>query len=107
MASKATTKSALIKTLSEKTELSKKQVVAVLDGLSDMIKKDLRDKNIGVFTLPGLVKFKLITKKAVPAGERMNPFTKQMQFFPAKPAKKVCKAGPVKALKDFAATMKM
>jgi len=107
MASKATTKSALIKHLSEKTELSKKQVVAVLDGLSDMIKKDLRDKNIAVFTLPGLVKFKLITKKAVPAGERMNPFTKQMQFFPAKPAKKVVKGVPVKALKDFAASMKM
>jgi DNA-binding protein HU-beta len=96
MASKPTTKSALIKSLAEQTELSKKQIVAVLDALSESIKKDLRNKSIGVFTVPGLVKFKLV----------MNPFTKQMQFFPAKPAKKVVKAAPVKAMKDFAATVK-
>ncbi len=104
---KATTKSGLIKDLAEKTNLTKKQVTEVLDCLGDAIKSDLGKKGgPAVFTLPGLVKFKLITKKAVPAGERMNPFTKQMQFFPAKPAKKVVKAAPVKALKDFAAGVK-
>ena len=103
---KATTKSALIKNLADQTELSKKQVIAFLDALAEAIRNDLKNKNVGVFTLPGLVKFKLITKKAVPAGERMNPFTKQMQFFAAKPAKKVVKGVPVKALKDFAATVK-
>jgi DNA-binding protein HU-beta len=101
-----TSKSSLIKAIAERTELSKKQVTEVLEALSETIRNDLKKKDLGVFTLPGLAKFKLITKKAVPAGERMNPFTKQMQFFPAKPAKKVVKAVPVKALKDFAGNMK-
>jgi DNA-binding protein HU-beta len=101
-----TSKSTLIKAIAEKTELSKKQVTEVLETLGELIRGDLRKKDVGVFTLPGLAKFKLVTKKAVPAGERMNPFTKQMQFFAAKPAKKVVKAVPVKALKDYAATVK-
>ncbi|HMO35582.1 MAG TPA: HU family DNA-binding protein [Gemmatales bacterium] len=103
---KATTKSGIIKNLSEATGLSKKDVTAVLDALTDHIHTDLAKKGVGVFTLPGLCKFKLDTKKAVPAGERMDPFTKQMKMYPAKPAKKVVKARPVKALKDFAASVK-
>ena len=103
---KPTSKSTFIKAIAERTELSKKQVTEVLDAIADTIRTDLKKKDLGVFTLPGLAKFKLIQKKAVPAGERMDPFTKQLRMFPAKPAKKVVKAVPVKALKDFAASVK-
>lgn len=103
---KATTKSGMIKNLSETTGLAKKDVTALLDALADHIRGDLGKKGVGVFTLPGLCKFKLDVKKAVPAGERKDPFSGQMKFYPAKPAKKVVKARPVKALKDFAAGVK-
>lgn len=103
---KATTKSQIIKNLSETTNLSKKDVTALLDALMAHIHTDLAKKGVGVFTLPGLCKFKLDLKKAVPAGERKDPFSGQMKFYPAKPAKKVVKARPVKALKDFAASVK-
>ena len=106
MAAKPTTKSQIIKNLSESTILSKKYGVALLDALVAPIHADLGKKGVGVFTLPGLCKFKLDQKKAVPAGERMDPFTKQMKFYPAKPAKKVLKARPVKSLKDYAASVK-
>jgi DNA-binding protein HU-beta len=106
MAAKPTTKSQIIKNLAEKTGLTKKQVVEFLDALVEHIHNDLGKKGPGVFTLPGLCKFKLNTKKAVPAGERMDPFTKTMKFYAAKPAKKVVKASPVKALKDYAASVK-
>jgi len=103
---KATSKSAIIKNLAESTELSKKQVMALLDALTAHIHADLAKKGVGVFTLPGLCKFKLDIKKAVPAGERKDPFSGQMKFYDAKPARKVVKARPVKALKDFAAGVK-
>lgn len=103
---KATTKSGIIKNLSETTGLSKKDVTTLLDALGDHIRGDLAKKGVGVFTLPGLCKFKLDQKKAVPAGERKDPFSGQMKMYPAKPAKKVVKARPVKALKDFAASVK-
>lgn len=103
---KATTKSQIIKNLAESTNLSKKDVTALLDALTSHIHTDLAKKGVGVFTLPGLCKFKLDVKKAVPAGERKDPFSGQMKFYPAKPAKKVVKARPVKALKDYAASVK-
>ena len=49
------------------------------------------------------VRLKVVTKKAVPAGMRMNPFTKEMQMMKAKPARKVVKAQALKALKDTVA----
>jgi len=103
---KATSKSNMIKNLAETTGVSKKDVTSVLDALGNHIREDLAKKGVGVFTLPGLVKFKLDIKKAVPAGERKDPFSGQMKFYPAKPAKKVVKARPVKALKDYAASVK-
>ena len=46
-------------------------------------------------------KSKTVKKKAIPAGERRNPFTGQMQHFPAKPASKKVRATALKALKDL------
>jgi nucleoid DNA-binding protein len=51
-------------------------------------------------TLPGLVKLSVVSKPAVPQHEGLNPFTKQMMTYKAKPARKVVKIRPIKALKD-------
>ena len=43
-----------------------------------------------------------LQKPAVAARMGINPFTKQQQMFAAKPARKVVKVRPLKALKDMA-----
>ena len=61
----------------------------------------LAPRGPGEFVIPGLLKLKTVKKKAIPAGERRNPFTGQMQHFPAKPASKKVRATALKALKDL------
>jgi hypothetical protein len=48
------------------------------------------------------MKIKVIHKPATPKRTGINPFTKQEQVFAAKPARKVIKIRPFKALKDMA-----
>lgn len=97
---KAATKSEIIKSLCEKTSLSKKEVMALFDGLNELIKRDLGKKGPGVFSLPGLVKLKVVNKPATKARKGKNPFTGEEIMIKAKPARKVVKALPLKALKD-------
>jgi nucleoid DNA-binding protein len=97
--SKPTTKSEIISNLSEKTGLKRKDVVAVFDELSVMIKRDL--KNVGLFNVVGLMKVKLVRKPAQPARKGINPFTKEEVMFKAKPARNVVKVLPLKTLKDM------
>ena len=98
---KAPTKSEILKTLAENTELSKKQVAEVLAALSSIIEEQLTKRGgPRVFTIPGLVRLKVVDKKATPAREVRNPRTGEMMMSKPKPARKVVKAYPVKALKD-------
>ena len=96
---KPRTKSEIYKMIAEKTQLSRKQVVSVFDNLTGIIKKDL-SKGPGIFTVPGLVKLKVIKKPATKARMGVNPFTGQEMMFKAKPARKIVRARPVKAAKD-------
>ena len=101
MAGKRLTKSQVMAELAELTELDKKSINRVFDGLTEIIKKQLGSRGPGEFVIPGLLKLKTVKKKAIPAGERRNPFTGQMQHFPAKPASKKVRATALKALKDL------
>ncbi|MFT3773555.1 MAG: HU family DNA-binding protein [Minicystis sp.] len=92
-------KSALINAVVESTgDVSRKQVKAILDALSDVAYKEL--KKSGVFTLPGFAKFRVVKKPATKARQGINPFTKQPTTFAAKPASKSVRARPIKAIKD-------
>ena len=91
-------KTELIEAVASQSGLEKKQVTAVLDGLNDVIYKELKAEN--EVMIPGLLKLTAVTKPAVPAREGLNPFTKEMTMFKAKPARKVIKPRPLKALKD-------
>lgn len=95
---KPRSKSALFGSLAEATELSRKQVSAVFDGLAEMIKQDLK-KGPGVFAVPGLMRIKVIRKPATKAREGINPFTGEKMMFKAKPARNVVKVQPLKGLK--------
>ena len=100
MAAKQLTKSEILNTLSPTTELSRKQVASVIDGLGDLAKQSVGKKGPGIFVLSGLFKIVAIQKPAVKARKGINPFTKQEQMFKAKPARKVIKIRALKALKD-------
>ena len=98
---KAPTKSEIYAHISEEAELSRKQVAAVFDSLSGLIDKNLKPRGPGFFTVPGLMKIKVIKKPATKARKGINPFTGEETIFKAKPARKVVKVLPLKALKDM------
>ena len=77
---------------------ARKDVVKVLDSLTQLGHAELKKR--GEFALPGFAKFIVIKKPATPARQGINPFTKEPTTFAAKPARKVVKARPIKALKD-------
>jgi nucleoid DNA-binding protein len=99
---KPATKSEILACIATTTELSRKQVASVFDALYGCIKNAVGKKGPGVFALPGLLKIMVVQKPATKAHKGINPFTKQEQMFKAKPARKVIKVRPLKALKDMA-----
>jgi nucleoid DNA-binding protein len=78
--------------------VSRKHVKQVVESLVKVGHKEL--KKTGAFVLHGFAKFVVVKKPARPAREGINPFTKQMQRFAAKPASKGVRARAVKAIKD-------
>jgi nucleoid DNA-binding protein len=96
------TKTMLFNDIAERTELKKKDVVAVFDELSNIINGHIRRNAAGVFTVPGLMKIKVVRKPATRARKGINPFTGEPTIFKAKPARNVVKIQPLKALKDMA-----
>ena len=101
MAANPATKSQILASIAEATELSRKQVAAVLEALSGQIKAAVGKKGPGIFAVPGLMKIMVIQKPATKAHKGINPFTKEEQMFKAKPARRVVKVRPLKALKDM------
>ncbi len=98
---KPLTKTQLIATIAEMTELEKKQVSSVIDSLPVILEAEL--KKPGSFQLPGILK---IEKKKVPAQKAVknwtNPFTGEVGTKPAKPAHNKIKVRALKRLKDMA-----
>ena len=101
MAAKAPTKSQIVSSIAEKTELSRKQVSSVFEALSEEIKGALGKKGPGLFVVPGLMKVKIKNVPAKKAGMFKNPFTGEEQMRAAKPASKRVRVVPLKALKDM------
>ena len=98
---KPMSKTEVLNTLAEKTELSKKDVQAVFDELAELISDELGKKGPGVFSVPGLMKIKAVHKPATPARKGINPFTKEEQMFKAKPASTRLRITALKKLKDM------
>src|SRR5690606_34916341 len=96
------TKIQIINELVESTALNRKQVNAVIDGLTDIIDRHIQKKGVGEFTLPGLMKIKTVKKPARKARKGVNPFTGAETVFKAKPASTSVKILALKKLKDMA-----
>lgn len=96
---KAATKGAILNAIADKTGLKRKQVDAAFQSLNSLVIKHLKQDQI--VTLPGLLKFRIRHRPATPEKMGVNPFTKEPMLIKAKPARKVVKVLPVKALKDM------
>ena len=94
-------KTQILDQIAESTELSRKQVGAVLDCLTEVIEAHVKKNAVGEFVLPGLLKISTVRKPAVKARKGINPFTKEEVMFKAKPASTVVKVRPLKKLKDM------
>jgi DNA-binding protein HU-beta len=101
MAGKRLTKSQVVSELAELTELDKKSINKVFDGLTEIIKKQLGSRGPGEFVIPGLLKLRAVKKPATKDRPGINPFTKQPITIKGKPASKKIRASALKALKDL------
>merc|ERR1711953_1186217 len=93
---KAMSKGGIADALAAGCELKKSETSKVLDALAKVATQEV--KKTGKFTIPGLCMLKLRTKPATKAGKK-EIFGKVVMV-KAKPARKIVKALPVKALKD-------
>ncbi len=98
------TKTQILNEIAESTELTKKQVGAVLDELTDVIERHIKKRACGEFVLPGLMKITTVKKKATKARKGINPFTGEETMFKAKPASIQVKIRPLKKMKDMASS---
>ena len=102
-AKKAPTKTEILTAIATATGLTKKDVAAVFEAITEQIKKNLGSRGAGSFTIPGLMK---IEKKKVPARPAKknvpNPFKPgELMDVKAKPAYNKIKVRPLKGLKDM------
>lgn len=95
------TKSAMLVEMAERSGVAKKDVVAVMGALSELIEAHVKKGGAGVCNVPGLMKIKVVRKPATRARKGINPFTGEETVFKAKPARNVVKIQPLKALKDM------
>ena len=100
---KAAGKSEVYANIATTTGLSKKQVSAVFDAMTEEIGKALGKKGTGAFQIPGLCKITRLRKEAQPAKKGVpNPFKPgELMDVAAKPAKSVVKVRPLKNLKSM------
>jgi nucleoid DNA-binding protein len=99
----ALSKSGLVAHIAEATAVAAKDVRAVLSALEGAVHGSVSKKGAGSFTLPGLLKISAVSVPAKPKRKGINPFTKEEQWFAAKPASVKVKVRPLKKLKDAAA----
>jgi len=98
---KARSRSEVYGELAASADLTKKQVTNLFEDLAGLIKSDLGKRGPGVFTVPGLMKIKVVRKPATKARKGVNPFTGEEMMFKAKPARNVVKVLPLKGLKNM------
>jgi len=99
----ALSKSGLVAHIAEATGVIAKDVRAVMAALESAVHGSVSKKGAGTFTLPGLLKITSVSVPAKPKRKGINPFTKEEQWFAAKPASVKVKVRPLKKLKDAAA----
>jgi nucleoid DNA-binding protein len=99
----ALSKSGLVAYVADASGVAAKDVRSVMTALEGAVHASVSKKGAGSFTLPGLLKITAVNVPAKPKRKGINPFTKEEQWFAAKPASVKVKVRPLKKLKDAAA----
>ncbi len=94
-------KSGMIKAITDVTNVSKKDVVAVLECFHQVIEKHVKSGGPGKFVMPGMLKISVVKKPARPARKGVNPFTGEEIMIKARPAYKAVKIKALKKLKEM------
>lgn len=100
MPNKRMSKSEFVDALAEKSGLNKKQATSALDAINAIVAQQLGKRGPGEVLIPNLLSLNVVVKPATRQHEGINPFTKEPMTYKAKPARKVIKVRPLKALKD-------
>jgi nucleoid DNA-binding protein len=95
------TKTGILNELAERTELSRKQVDAVLSELEGLIERHIKKRGVGEFTLPGLLKVRAVKRPATKKRMGRNPATGEEIVIAAKPATTRVRVTPLKRLKEM------
>ena len=99
-ANKPPTRNDVYRGIAAKTGLTRKDIVAVCDALTDVMVKSV--KQHGTFNHLGLMKLTLVKKPAVAGGKLVrNPFTGEMVKQKSRPASRTVRVRPLKAIKDM------
>lgn len=99
---KAFNKTELVSYIVDSSGIAAKDVRAVLAGLEAAVLASVSKKGAGQFVLPGVLKINAVKVPAKPKRKGINPFTKEEQWFAAKPATTKLRIRPLKKLKDGA-----
>ncbi len=97
-------KTQILTEIAENTDLSKKDVAAVLEELGILMERHVKKRSCGEFVLPGLLKIEAKKKPARKAQKNVaNPFRPgETMDIAAKPASVQIKVKPLKKLKEMA-----
>jgi DNA-binding protein HU-beta len=93
-------KSQFVENMARQSGLTKKEAAAALKALNALGAEQLGKRGPGEVIIPGLLRLGVVEKPATAQHEGINPFTRQPMIYKAKPARKVIKVRPLKALKD-------
>lgn len=94
-------KSNMIKTITDVTSLNRRDVVSVLETLTQVIEKHIKSGGPGTFVMAGLLKINVVKKPARSARKGINPFTGEEIMIKARPAYKTVKIKALKKLKEM------
>jgi nucleoid DNA-binding protein len=95
------TKTAILNEIAGATDLTRKQVDAVIEELEALIKRHINKKGVGEFTLPGLLKVRAVKRPATKKRVGRNPATGAEIMIPAKPASIRVRVAALKRLKEM------
>lgn len=90
-----------VRYLAAATDFPKKDIVKIVDALSELIEMHLHKNGPGECLLLGLAKLRVVHKPATKARQGINPFNGKPTTFAAKPARNVIKIKPLKKLKEM------
>jgi len=95
------TKAQIISDIADATDMTKKDVKAVLEALANQSKAHLVKRGSGEFTIPEMgVKLRRKEQPARKARKGVNPFTGEEMMIKAKPKSMTVRATVLKAMKD-------